>query len=387
MKIRVRERSILMTEKCPLECRYCHLKSKYEEAEGPDFSYEYIYNKVKSYVEEDKKNGYTTQILFTGGEPFIYWDIIKKIILNFPNIRYAFNTSGFLFTEEILRFLSNYSVQFCLSCDGDEYLTNYLRPNKTNKYRVGYMDKFKKIVPILLYYFPDTPFKMIVNPRYVDKVYETYLFAEKLGFLYFSVIIDFNCRDYENSLIPSLRWTDEVQKEFEKQIFKIALAIVEGWSLGYSRTHLKQFDDMLKFLLTFEKFDPANIPCRLFNERQLTTIYSKQESNCLSRIFPNLSDALIKYQEEWDLSKGICPKDKDCGAFNYCANNCCISNSYNENGSFLNLETLECNVNKAVYKSLIPMIDIANSYCSDNIWYKIYLQSAIKGGKINNGTT
>ena len=36
-----------------------------------------------------------------------------------------FNTSGYLFTEEMLEYLSNYTTNFVLSVDGNEKLTNY----------------------------------------------------------------------------------------------------------------------------------------------------------------------------------------------------------------------------------------------------------------------
>ena len=43
-------------------------------------------------------------------------------------------------------------------------------------------------------YFPKTPFRIIINPRYVDLLYQQYLEAENLGFRYFTFILDFESR-------------------------------------------------------------------------------------------------------------------------------------------------------------------------------------------------
>jgi hypothetical protein len=52
----------------------------------------------------------------------------------------------------------------------------------------------EKILPTLLFYFPDTPYKIIVHPRYVDLLHEMYRDAAELGFKFFSFILDFESR-------------------------------------------------------------------------------------------------------------------------------------------------------------------------------------------------
>ena len=76
----IRAHTILFTEDCPLDCRYCELQleSDYNTCEGQSF--EFINQKIRQYIEEDKRDGKRSQFTFTGGEPFLYWDWIKKII-------------------------------------------------------------------------------------------------------------------------------------------------------------------------------------------------------------------------------------------------------------------------------------------------------------------
>ena len=89
--------------------------------------------------KKDDQNKYISRLLFSGGEPLLYWDWIKEIIEKYQNrFQYAFNTSGYLFTPEMIEFLSHYQVNFVLSVDGDEKLTNYLRPVNAAKYKTGY---------------------------------------------------------------------------------------------------------------------------------------------------------------------------------------------------------------------------------------------------------
>ena len=141
----LRAHTILFTEDCPLNCRYCQLKLEADYLVYEGQSFEKILEKVKMYDEQDEKDGVGTQLTFTGGEPFLYWDWIKQIIEIYgQKFVYHFNTCGYCFTEEILEFLSHYNTHFTLSIDGGEQLTNYIRPVKGTKYHTGYYKKIKE---------------------------------------------------------------------------------------------------------------------------------------------------------------------------------------------------------------------------------------------------
>ena len=115
----IRAHTILFTEDCPLDCRYCQLKTEDDYGTNKGQTFDFILEKIKKYDEEDKKDGVSSQLTFTGGEPFLYWNWIKQIIEMYGDrFVYHFNTSGYLFTEEILEFLSHYQSYFTLSIDG-----------------------------------------------------------------------------------------------------------------------------------------------------------------------------------------------------------------------------------------------------------------------------
>ena len=372
----IREHTLLITEKCPLACKYCYLEKDKLSSQSlrTDFTYEEIEQKVSKYVGQDLKEGFVTQILFTGGEPFVYWDHIHKIMIKFPTIRYHFNTSGFLFTQEILEELSNYNVHFTLSVDGDEKLTNYLRRNKTNKYGIGYMKKFKEICPSLLYYFPETPFKMIISPRYVDKVYETYLFAERLGFKSFNLFMDFNCRTYDPSPIKTPMWTEDDTEELAKQLDLIGLEILMGWKIGVERMHVTNCDNILSWLLSNNEFDLYKYPCQVFNKRSLSSIFGEEEGHCLEQWFDSLDEAKEALLKEYNNNDGKCPKDPNCECFPYCANNNCIANALKQYYKFFEIEDQECIFNKVAFNMIMKVVAIANEECPNSLPYQLYLR-------------
>ena len=124
---RIKVRTIIFTEACPLNCRYCDLKNDSGFSKSPPMTKEQIFSLVEEFDKEDNPEIIETRLLFSGGEPFLYWDWIKEIIeLYGQRFQYAFNTCGYLLTDEILEFLANYRTSLVLSVDGNEKLTNYL---------------------------------------------------------------------------------------------------------------------------------------------------------------------------------------------------------------------------------------------------------------------
>ena len=387
----IRVHTIIFTEACPLSCRYCDLKNDTCFGNGtPGMTKEQIFDLIKQFDEKDKESDCISRLLFSGGEPFLYWEWIKEIIEKYQfRFQYAFNTSGYLLTPEIIEFLSNYQVQFVLSIDGDEKLTNYLRPTNDTKYHTGYFKKLKQILPDLLYYFPTTPYRIIINPRYVDLTHQMYLEAAKLGFKYFTFVIDFESRP--ERIIPKdkkvIYWEEKYTSILEEQFNLILNDIILGYSSGVEMPTIVELDNVLKFLFEKKEFNPDNLPCQIFNNRSLTTLYdpNKIEENCLvPSIFPSLALVRSQLEKEYNQHNHICNKDPDCPAFEYCALTCCPQRSWIRSKQFFDFDELECAVNKVCYKSAIKLLTISNELCKDSIIYKNYINNIIlqneKGG-------
>lgn len=379
----IKTHTILFTEACPLACRYCYLKTSAGYGHYPAMTKERVFELVEKYAKEDDETKYRTQLLLTGGEPFLYWDWIKELILKYEDrFIYQFNTSGYLFTEEILEFLSHYNVNFVLSFDGDEKLTNYLRPVVGNTYKTGYFKQLKKIIPTLLYYFPKTPYRIIVNPRYVDLLHKIYLTAEQLGFKYFTFILDFNTRP-EKPIDGVKGWTDADTQKLAEQLDLIVQEIILGFTQNIDRPQIKELNNALKFLLSNKHFDVEQLPCQVFNGRTTISVQNSTDENfCMASYFEgSLNKAKETMQQEFVQANGHCKNDPQCPYFEYCALICCPKSSLDEYGEFFHFDTLECVVNKVCYEAALKLLAISNDICPEAWGYKRFLNHFNYPGK------
>ena len=389
---KVRAHTILFTEDCPLNCRYCQLKYEDEYGLYDGQTFEEILEKIKKYDEEDTRDNVHTQLTFTGGEPFLYWEWIKQIIEMYQEkFIYHFNTSGYCFTEEILEFLSHYTVHFTLSVDGGESLTNYLRPVRGIPSHVGYFKKIKEIAPTLIYYFPNVICKIIINNRYVDLTYQTYLDMEQLGFRNATFILDFNSRPYLEGTSKQIQrvWNEEDTKILSEQIELIVQEIIYGFKINKRRMGLTNINDIIKFLMSnIKDYSPHNLICGVFNGRTLETLQNTKDRSCFDGKFETLDDAFNALIQEYKECNGKCVIDPECPAFLYCANYNCPISSFLTTGKFLGSDTLECILAKESYYSALKILSICNDICPDSKAYRAYLNEFNYTGKeeaINNG--
>lgn len=381
----IRVRSIIFTEACPLDCRYCNFKESTNFGTAHNLTKEELFNFVKKFDELDDYNSINTRILFSGGEPFLRWEWIKEIIQQYGNrFSYGFNTSGYLLTEEMIEFLSHYEVDWTLSIDGDEYLTNYLRPVTSNPFHNGYMKQLRKILPTFLYYYPRVPFRIIINHRYVDLLYKMYKFAEELNFPYFTFILDFNNRNFirpnekEKKYDP---WLPEHTKILQEQLDLICQEILMGYIQEIKKPQIIALNNIISFLLNEIDFSPEIMRCQLFNERTLTTLYNNTlDSYCLKREFPDITILKQQVQQEYNSLNHQCIKDNNCDLFEFCCINNCIQNGYYQDGRFFNFDELECIVNKSCYNMALKLLTIANETCKDSFVYQQYIFEMM-GGK------
>lgn len=386
---KIRAHTILFTEDCPLDCRYCQLKLEEGYHKCPTESYDTIFELTQKYREEDLKDGVETQFTFTGGEPFLYWDWIKQIIEFYGNsCTYHFNTCGYCFTEDILEFLSHYIVFFTLSIDGGEKLTNYLRPVRGTKYHTGYYKKIKEITPILMYYFPNVDCKIIVNNRTVDLLYETYLNMEAIGFQRINFILDFNARPQVKGTKKEIQrvWEESDTKILEEQFELLLKEFLLRFSLNKTFARVSNIDKVIQYLLLKpDSYSPDNLSCKVFNGRTLKTLYGeepvKQEAGCFSQFFQTLDEAKDALLKEYEKCNGKCPLDPTCNAFFYCANNNCPISSYECTKTWFGSDTLECILVKISYKTALQLLSIANEICPDSSTYQLFLNTFNYEGK------
>ena len=102
---------------CNLHCKYCHAEHKNIQFNPA------ILPILKSF---DLK-----LLVFGGGEPLLYWNLIKKIVLYLgKDVTYKIVTNGTLFTQEIVDFCNQYNFLFHISMDGIDSTRDMSKPVK-----------------------------------------------------------------------------------------------------------------------------------------------------------------------------------------------------------------------------------------------------------------
>lgn len=178
-----------LTDDCNLHCRYCFVEQHphymtYKVAkDATDWIYKNLQIKKElNYIPQDEMGS----INFFGGEPTLMWDSIivpltKYIKTNYLNDIYlGITTNGTLLTDERIQFLKDNNIGLLLSIDGGPNTQNWNRPCKDNQLKS--FDLVSKNIPKLLENFPNTTFRATIDQSSVNTVFESYLWAEKLGF-------------------------------------------------------------------------------------------------------------------------------------------------------------------------------------------------------------
>lgn len=123
---------------CNFKCRYC-LQHQFKNVNQEELTFnndiiEFIKKHADKIKEYDKDN--KLQIQFFGGEPLVYYDIIKKIVYELKdyNVCFSMITNGSLITDEVIDFLTEYNIGCGISWDGrNTKLTRLVDVFETNK--------------------------------------------------------------------------------------------------------------------------------------------------------------------------------------------------------------------------------------------------------------
>lgn len=354
----VREHTILFTESCPLACVYCNLKTDSVYGTNNDLTEEEINAMLEEFAQDDEEL-YETRIVFTGGEPFLAWDMIKRAITKYGNrFSYLFNTSGYLFTREILQFLRQYRVDFNLSVDGPSYITDKIRPT-VSKNAEPYFSHVEKIFPDLLYFYPLVTWKTIIMKDFIDEIFNIYLTAEQIGFKRIHFILDF----------LSGEWDDREKERLQEQFYKIIAHMILRFENNQDILQVRGIEDFLYTVLFHDEVHPDNLICQVFNGRSLSTLNSPEHTFCMAKDF-TMQECKEKMLAELKETP-YCPHDKECGFFKYCANYSCPKNSYEDYGVFYRPRDIECILARIIGNSSIALLQYGNvNLQNSQLWLK-----------------
>ena len=120
---------VVPTLRCNLTCEYCHALRAPEDMQGVDMDEEIMDKTIDFIFKSPAKE---IVIEFTGGEPLIRFDLVKRGMEraeslaeeNNKKVIFTVVTNGTLLNEEIIDYLKEHNSDICFSLDGPEDLHN-----------------------------------------------------------------------------------------------------------------------------------------------------------------------------------------------------------------------------------------------------------------------
>lgn len=118
--------------RCNFTCKYCYAYRRGEDEKGYDMTDETL-NKTVDFIF--KTPAKSIAIEFSGGEPLLRFDLVKKAVLKAEELKeetgkevdYAVVTNAVYLDKEKLDFLRKYKIGVCLSFDGVKKVHDYHR--------------------------------------------------------------------------------------------------------------------------------------------------------------------------------------------------------------------------------------------------------------------
>ncbi len=120
----IKHLALFVTENCNLRCEYCY--ASYMEKRNITFR---LACKAVDFLFDNSKGEDVVILSFWGGEPFLRFRMIKKLVIysivaagkENKKIRFSIPTNATLLNDEILDFIQEYKIMTSLSIDGKEF--------------------------------------------------------------------------------------------------------------------------------------------------------------------------------------------------------------------------------------------------------------------------
>ena len=294
---------IKLGSKCNLSCPHCHSSKNVE----------YVFN--DDIIKYIKDNGIQT-VVFSGGEPLIYFDYIKKIIecVDDVNMRYRLVTNGFLLDMNKIEFFNTHKVTVSISYDGEDGNREY--PPEDKLKLLKYINNLGTAV---------TVYKQNINK--VKLTQDIIDFGNAYGtplFYYPNFIHQTDNNNIDDVDMPLLL-------EYIKQISEIfELALYRFKKSGTSKYNPLLVKIVQMFILV--KFERG---CQCCNENRLMMrtdgkfLLCPYGSNVVGDIYTGV---------DWELVESYIPdKCKKCPLWTVCGNPCIENKTDNECFIYRNL--------------------------------------------------
>lgn len=392
-----------LTDNCNLQCRYCfvHQKPHYMSLEMAKNAIDFLAKNLVKYKELTGRENQKNEVTFFGGEPTLLWEQIIVPIVEYTKEKYPdtfhfdMTTNGTLLNEERVKFCYDNGIKLLLSIDGIKEVQDYNRPCRDTN--LSSFDLVEKNIPIILKYFPNTTFRSTLYQPTIDKMFESFLFAEKCGFR--QIFMCPNARE---------EWSEENIKILKEEIGKIITYTTMNYIEGkipilYSNLD-SAFDDIIDIdLQTYTKNFADISPSRGVRRCGLGTgsisiaydgkIYGCQEQDSrdendyfyIGNIFDGINiekhkKMLTDYNEAITIissKKELCDY---CKLRQACIHKVCPSVSHDMFNDFFIRPSIDCIYNQILLEGGILMMKILVEQ-EKNQFFKKYLDYKLEGGE------
>ncbi|MCL3780267.1 4Fe-4S cluster-binding domain-containing protein [Prolixibacteraceae bacterium JC049] len=176
--------SIILTEKCNLNCAYCYC----DKSKSNSISSEKAIESIDQFILQQPEESAIFNILFIGGEPFMEFSLMKEIVNHtlqtYPHRKVNFKavTNGTLIHGEVQQWLienqKHFSVE--LSLDGEAESQNKERCNTYNKIDIDFFSKGLKQAIV----------NKVISPENIHTLANDIIALEQQGFYVKAVIAD-----------------------------------------------------------------------------------------------------------------------------------------------------------------------------------------------------
>jgi radical SAM protein with 4Fe4S-binding SPASM domain len=329
-ELKTRTVTITLTQSCNLACTYCY--EEYRQLKSMDF--DTAYQIISS--ELNNKNDYEIVMIdFFGGEPFMQFDLIKRLVSavkaeEWENDYIFFTgTNGTLVHGDVQEWLiENKDCFVCgLSFDGTKEMQNI---NRSNSADMIDLDFFLK-------HYGNEEIKMTVSPETLPMLAEGVIFLHNMGF-------EVSC-----NLAYGIDWSKESATEaLERELNKLIDYYIENpnitpcsmlgmgiETIAYGAEKLLRYCGCGIDMVAYD-VDGKPYPCHLF--MPLSAGAEKAEK----------ANELYFYEEEIPLEH-IDDKCKDCIVKSICPT--CYGSNYITFGDIYKHEDSYCKLTKIIMKA------------------------------------
>jgi len=181
---------LCITQKCNLACSYCYLQKKSATMSLSTAG------QVIDFIFDHNPSDPHKEILLSGGEPLLEFDIVKKIVsiieshpaYHTENVTLSVLTNGTIFSHEIADFMKKHSVQFSVSCDGPSFVHDLFRrfPDGSGSSHI-----VESTIKHAMHEFPSLRVHAVYHPKTVRHLPSVVHYLSSLGFTTISVHPDF----------------------------------------------------------------------------------------------------------------------------------------------------------------------------------------------------